>query len=303
MHYLVNTAKLWWYLGVSAYDMSSAEQPIWVTYYYLRELCKRQHPKVVVIDLFTVGATDEEYKNRYRYLSDSFNGFKLCRNKLNMMRVSMGLHRNVWDEFCPGFFGYHDRYDMLTDDDYAALSYDYSAFKGFTPYFENCPLETPSINEEDKLAPDDKTQEYLQKIIDFTRDNDMQLLFTIVPYRVHNMLAEGRTQHEDLIYNWLESYFEEKRQQGYEHVYFDYTMKHWQDFSIDFESGIDFTDGNSHLNYYGSVKVSWYLGNQLRNMYGTERLPDHRGDPYYESWDRHVEEIAAVVVENGWEVR
>ncbi len=303
VHYGVNTAKLWSDFGISAYDMSSAEQPIWISYYYLKELCKTQHPKVVVIDLFCVAAFDDEYKFKYKYLSDSFNGFKLNRNKINMLRVSMDGDRELWDKYVPAFFGYHDRYDMLTEEDKADLTYDFSAFKGFTPYFENYPMEPPHLNEEDTLPPTDKSIEYLDKIIDFTRENDIQLLFTIVPYKVNREHVEGRVQHEDLVYNWLDGYFEEKRQQGNEHVYFDYTMKHYYDMAIDFESGIDFTDGNSHLNYYGSVKVSWYLANQLRNLYGTEKLPDHRGDPYYESWDRHVEEITALVEKNGWEVR
>ena len=49
----------------------------------------------------------------------------------------------------------------------------------------------------------------------------------------------------------------------------------------------DFND-HTHLNYWGSVKFSKYLGKELQSAY---QLQDKRGTKGYESWDAHVENI------------
>ena len=53
------------------------------------------------------------------------------------------------------------------------------------------------------------------------------------------------------------------------------------DFAADFES-------HNHLNYRGSVKFTRVLGELITN--GMD-LPDHRGDPAYQSWERNSESI------------
>jgi hypothetical protein len=130
----------------------------------------------------------------------------------------------------------------------------------------------------------------------------MELYLTVVPYRVNAEQAEGVVQQEDVRYNWLEQYVSQQNEAGNTHVFFDYTIRHLHDIGIDFESGTDTLD-LSHLNFYGSIKYSWYLGSHLRYLYGEESLPDHRGDPYYSSWDVHVEEIRKTAEENGYEWR
>ncbi len=40
VHCDVNTALLWEKYGIAGYNYSGAEQPLWITYYYLKEICK-----------------------------------------------------------------------------------------------------------------------------------------------------------------------------------------------------------------------------------------------------------------------
>ena len=302
VHFGVNTAKLWEEYGISAFDYSSAEQPLWVSYYYLREICKRQHPKVVVLDLFAPAAILDGFKFTYTHLAESFNGYKLCRNKLNMVDVCLDDKTELWNKYFPGFVGYHDRYDQLTGQDFKNLTYDYTNYKGFTPNFAMTSVPEPSVYTEDILPPSDKSVEYLQKIVDYTRDNGIQLYLTIIPYQVNHERANGLVQEEIERYNWVEQYVNGLKEAGDDHVFYDYTLTHLGDIGIDFEGGSDIFD-ESHLNYYGATKFSNYLGMHLKYIYGGDVLPDHRGDPYYASWDVHVEEIKAVVEENSYEWR
>ena len=302
VHYGVNIAKLWTEYGISAFDFSSAEQPLWVSYYYLKELCKTQKPKVVVLDFFTPAAFQEDYKYTYTHLADSLNGFKLNMNKLKMMQISFDGKMEYWNKFFPGFFGYHDRYDELDAEDLENLKYDYESFKGYNPYFEMHPVSVPRINESGILAPSDKSVKYLDKIVEFTRASGIELYLTVVPYHVNIEQVTDRIQAEDLRYNWLAQYVARQNEAGNTHVFFDYTITHLGDIGIDFESGNDTFDG-SHLNYYGATKFSHYLGAHLRYIYGADKLPDHRGDAYYSSWDVNAEELKKEVEENGFEWR
>lgn len=304
VHCGINTAKMWNDYGIAGYDFSSAEQSLWVSYYYLKEICKYQSPKVVVLDFFSPAAFLEDYRFHYYYLDDALYGIKFSKNKLDLMNACFDGKVENWDKYFPSYFGYHDRYDEIEKEELEKFwNDDHSTFKGFTPFFYNESLPTPKITSSDVKAPSEKSQKYLKKIIDYTNEHGIQLYITIVPYRLNCEQQEGTEQHEDLRFNWLENYVEELKSQGINNVRFDYTFKHLDDIGIDFEGGSDIADGNSHLNYYGSTKFAKYLSEDLRKVYGEELIPDHRGDAAYSSWDGHVEEIRSKVAQAGWEWR
>ena len=50
----------------------------------------------------------------------------------------------------------------------------------------------------------------------------------------------------------------------------------------------DTRDGGDHLNYYGATKVSAWLGKYLSE---TKRMPDHRGDGRFASWNSYYENL------------
>ena len=301
VHYGINTATLWKNYGIAAYDYSSAEQPLWISYYYLKEFCKYQKPKVVVLDFFSPAAFLDNYKSKYYFTDDQIYGFKFSMNKLFMMNAAFDGKIENWDKYFPSFFGYHDRYDKLEAEDFSSFGKDNSSFKGYVPLFHNAKVSAPVIETDEKLAPSDKSVKYLKKIIDYTNDHDIELYITIVPYSVNIPQQEGLVQQEEARFNWLEDYIESLDDN--ENIHFDYTIKHVHDFGIDFENGTDVADGNSHLNYYGSIKFSEYLGEDLRNAYGISLLPDHRGEEAYSSWDEHVKIVENKVLEADWEVR
>ena len=304
VHCGINTAKLWKDYGIAGYDYSSAEQPLWISYHYLKEFCKYQEPKVVVLDFYSAAAFLDNYRDKYVFSDDQLYGFRFSLNKLQMMNVAFDGKIENWDRYFPAFAGFHDRYKNMELEDYKeAWTADYSSFKGYMPVFANYKSEKPVIGTDEMKAPSDKSAEYLRKIIDYTTENDIQLYITIVPYKVNTVMQEGITQEEEYRYNWLENYIAGLDGRASEMVRFDYTLKHLDDIGIDFESGRDIADGNSHLNYYGSIKFSEYLGENLRNTYGMKLLPDHRGEDAYISWDENVRAVESEVTDAGWEIR
>ena len=300
VHCGVNTAKLFNDYGIAGFDLSSAEQPIWVSYHYLKEICKTQKPKVVVLDFFTAAAFQEDYKFHYYFLSDSLYGMRFSLNKLRLMRACFDGKEELWNKYFPSFFGYHDRYNNLEEQDYEfAFGKDLSYYKGFVPHFHNEVMPDPVIDTDECKPPMEKCITYLDKIIEFTNKNGIELYVTMVPYELNVEQQEGLVQEETQRYNWLEKYLLEKNAEGY-NVYFDYVFKHLEEIGLDYTGGSDISDGSSHLNYNGANKYSDYLGRTLRSLYTPELIPDRRGDAAYDSYLKHVEYIENLAAENGF---
>ena len=69
-----------------------------------------------------------------------------------------------------------------------------------------------------------------------------------------------------------------------EEYYFTYINLNNYDLNIDWVT--DTKDKGGHLNYYGALKASEFVGNILRD---TNLLTDHRKDKNYKLWDRALE--------------
>lgn len=274
IHYDVNTALLWDEYGIAAYDYSAAEQPLWITYHYLVEACKYQNPKVVVLDLYCPARFKEDYQ--YDFLETNLNGMRLSLNKLRMLLASCEIERIF--EYFPDFVTYHSRYSELKISDFEYLvrtAKEQNSFKGFTAYFGITPMEKPVFDQPYSGGLTVKSEIYLQRIIDYCKDNDIELFLMVAPYMT--------TKEDETVYNRVHEIA------NYCGLEFQSTNFFYKEMEIDFEH--DFND-ESHLNYWGSCKFSRFLGQEIKDRFD---IPDRRGDVYWESWDRHSREIRAEV--------
>ncbi|MCR4922705.1 MAG: hypothetical protein K5931_01720 [Lachnospiraceae bacterium] len=269
IHCDINTALLWRDYGIASYDYSAAEQPLWITYYYLREFCKYQSPKLVVLDLYAPARYEDNFNKIW--LMDNISGVRLSLNKIQMM-----LDTCTWEEFDRhlfSFFGYHSRYDELTkeDFDYMIPSVHEADFKGYTPFYNVMEDMAPHFGEVEKgnLAP--KSEIYLRKIVEYTKENDIKLFLVVNPYPA--------TAEENKIYKRIEELALELE------VPFKNANEDSELMGLDFNK--DYND-KSHLNYSGSCKYSAYLGSFIKSNYD---IPDKRGNPDYVSWDNNVKLI------------
>lgn len=266
VHCGINTTTLWENYGIAAYDMSAAEQPLWSTYYYLREAYKYQSPKVVVLDVFSPARFKEDY--HYKWMEESFNGMRFGREKLDMLKVSVEEDR--YDEFFPAFYSYHNRYiDLNKEDIYNILGNhrEKRTFKGFTPGFNVIDQSEPfgGWDELEYYGLTDKSKEYLEKIIALTKENNSKLMIIVVPYNLD--------ERDKMTYNDIG-----KIAKNANISFTDYNDL-LEEIGID--KATDFND-HTHLNYWGSVKFTEYLGQDICREAGNM---DKRGVSGYESWD------------------
>lgn len=276
IHYDINTGNLWKDYGIASFDYSAAEQPMWITYHYLVEFCKYQKPKVMVLDLYSLANKKDDYQ--YDWIKPNILGMRFSVNKLQMLSVSVEPDR-IGDYF-PSIAVYHDRFSELTPYDFyypLTLHTEMKNFKGFAPSFEINGQLQPSFSQADCGGLTLKQEIYLQKIIDFTKANDIELFLMVAPYIT--------TNEDELVYNRV------KEIASMNGIEFNSTNYDYEEIGIDFET--DFYDF-SHLNYWGAAKFTDYLGKELKSRFD---IPDRRGDEAYESWNIDYENIQRLVEE------
>ncbi len=276
IHYDIDTGILWKKYGISSFDYSAAEQPLWITYYYLREFCKYQNPKVVVLDLYSPALRKDDYQ--YEWALPNILGMRFSLNKLEMLNES--LERDRISDYFPSFWVYHGRFNDLTAEDFI---YPFKGqrelvnYKGYKPVFQVQPQTKPTIKQQGSGVLTIKSEIYLQKIIDYTKKNNIELFLVVTPYITND--------DEELIYNRV------KEIAQINNIEFNSTNYDYDKIGLDFEK--DFMD-NSHLNYTGAGKFTEYLGKELKSRF---KLTDHRGDPAYDSWEVNYRDIAKYVKE------
>lgn len=270
VHCNINTGLLWEKYGIASYDYSGAEQPLWMTYYYLKELYQYQTPEVIVLDVYAPARFKEDYQ--YDWMAENVHGMRFSLNKIQMLLTSVEPKR--LPSYFPSFAVYHSRYDELEEEDFENFFWDGQekmAFKGYTPYWNKSPQQRPGVSEDRSDGLTEKSEKYLREIISYTKEKGSQLVLIVAPYimtaddkRAYNRIMEIAAEEGIIFINYNEYY---------------------DAIGLDFEE--DFND-ESHLNYWGSCKFTEYLGEFLDS---NERIEDRRGQEGYESWDDNARMI------------
>lgn len=163
---------------------------------------------------------------------------------------------------------YHSRWKSLTLRDFQAPEYtgEYPD-RGYHLLLTTDPRE----DLEYYMAPTDAREALssanlrsLRNISKLCKEKNIQLILYSVPSPENWNMARHNTM-EDLA-----------RELGI--LYLDGNLESW-----DIDWDLDTYDNGDHLNYYGAVKITRWLGDFL-----SDSLPDHRGEAAYAAWDRDL---------------
>lgn len=270
MQYSLQPAQLFGEYGIASCNTSTAAQSLPTTYYVIKEMLDRHSPELVVVDLFCLFYPENYFTStRFHQAIDNFPlNFTKTEAILDLADVSKS-------EFFIDYLLYHGRWKELTEYDYTVLSdYNetYQLLHGTYPYPE--PF-TPDFG---KAEIPEVPLEYLRKIADLCRDTDTKLLFTVIPYRADVDNNDTSAILQQQMYNTAERLANEWG------VDFFNGLHHLDDIGFDFTTDmIEF----SHVNVFGSTKLSSYYGKMLSVKYN---LPDRRSDADYADWFDDYEE-------------
>lgn len=275
----VNPAILWSEYGMATYDLAGSDQPLWNSYYYMKEAIEKQNPKLVVVDLYRVLEKRDTIDDAR--IAMNTLGLEYGENKIESIRASIPESYDERD-YILGFPIYHNRYQSLKKEDFKLYGGDINQdnYKGFNyncisvqlfDYFNDVTwvLDESPITE--------KNEKYLKLMMKLAKETDTQLLFIVAPY--WQISPEEKT-----MFNYAERLAKE------ECVPFVDFNEYYNEIGLD--SKTDCAE-SSHLNYYGSEKFTKYLGNMIHTQYA---IPDHRGDTAYESWEKNAEHYEKIAV-------
>lgn len=276
----ISPITMWDSYGFTSYNRSTPTQNPIVTYYYLVESLKYQHPKVVVIDPIWLDKILDVDKNepRLRIAADRMR-FSKEKILLTLDVIKISDKQDIISYLFPLTY-YHSRWNELTIDDFKLnKSADYTIYKGLLPSFIVKDFEVPNDYMEMSLTTatvSSDSLDYYNKIIKLCNENDIPVVLLTLPrygtwnYAKH-LTATNYANENNLIY-------------------IDYSLPNLYE-EVKFDVKKDFLDAN-HLNTFGAQKVSEHLGGFLQETY---HLPDKRNDPLYKQWNFDYEYFIKIV--------
>ena len=262
----VNTNVLWEEYGIASYNLCCAEQPYWVTYYYLEEALKTQHPKVILLDA-KASIYTEDYSGRGRTILSTY-GIRALDVRLNAIAACVKEEKFV--NFALAFPELHSYYSKVEAENFVFPPTNAGRgpdWKGYIEMTETEQHQKPSLVWTDIKKPiNARQQAYFEKVLVLAQAHDVPIMLIGFPNPDY--------ANDHLYYNSLWSVAQQYGVSGINYNDPDLRLR------LAYSS--DFADWQ-HLNVKGSVTFSRRLGSDLKEMYD---LPDRRGEEAYASWQR-----------------
>ena len=283
----INTNVLWKEYGIAAYNLCSAEQPFWVSYYTLKEALKTQHPKLILLDAKPAIYT-RDYSKRGRTILSTY-GIRDLRNRIEAILACVETPADA-KSYILGLPEVHSNYKKLEAKDFVFPPDNGGRGDSWKGYIESDVIEKhekPSVVwNNTRRNMNEREEEYARKIFALAQEENIPLLLIGLPNPDY--------ANDHMYYNTL---WQIAAEYGIDGVnYNDPNIR----FGLRYSS--DFADWQ-HLNVKGSVTFSRKLGTDLREWF---EIPDRRGDSRYESWEecaRQWYEKYPTFESSGWEER
>ena len=230
--------------GLTSYVMAGPEQTIPLTYWYLRQACSTQSPKVVFIE-----ATGMFFSSHSKSVKINLTYMPWSINRLAPTFTEASEDERAGLLF--PLYAYHDRWDRMTWDDFSRgiLGYDPDPLAGYTFLDAAKPIETikdrPFELQEDLYS---RNLKYAEKIAAFCKERDILPISYLTPNTSRpsaELTAKLRTDFEGL---------------GVEFRNYNDAFD-----SLNLDLSTDFFD-TLHFNYRGACKFSAYLASELKEF-------------------------------------
>lgn len=267
-----NTALLWEDYGIPSFVIGGSLQPFWNSYYYIKEACSYQTPKLIILEALACNIEDEY--SEHGIVVNNYSGMRWGMNKLEAIRASVSDTDGVIDHSL-FFEEYHTRYTDLDINDIDLEMGDEVKtrnWKGFYDYFLTLPLPRPELEDDiDPLPITNKQEYYYRMIIEYCEQEQIPLMIMVSPDAGYNEVAKARYMYAADI---AEEY-------GVDFVDFN---SYYNEIGLDFNT--DFAD-IGHLNHEGNRKFTAYLGDYIDEQFD---LPDRRAEStdLYDSWEQNA---------------
>lgn len=286
----IDTGYLWDNYGIAAFDMSASSQPIWVTYYRIKNALEYQRPSVVILDAYKIANKGRIYEqNGEEWLEPAavaWNHFGLPASIDKLQSLIESVPEDELLDYVFEYPIYHSSYSDMKQNllnRSSGLSIG-ECSKGTYINFQELTDSYPAIdvrNIEETSELTSKSEKYLIKIIELTQQEGISLLIVNAPYL-------GISEQDQRRFNAVGAIASEY---GVPFLDFNRLID-----VLGLNNGGTQTDyaDEDHLNYRGARKYTEYLGRYLKDNY---QIIDRRGDNTYGSWQNNAEDIRNSIAE------
>ena len=172
---------LWEEYGITSYDFGANEQPMYLSYYYIKEAIKYQDPKAIVLEV--------SYCNAPEYTHEGVHHINLDDLRMGKTKLEAIFDIIPAGERWPYIFELAKYHDTWTTLDQHSLEYitanKHNPYKGYTPSLDGFAdggtfnEEIAKVTEKSELAELSVT--YMEKIIALCKEENVDLVFLKTP--------------------------------------------------------------------------------------------------------------------------
>ena len=267
-----STIALWEDYGITSFIRGSPQQLVWHSYYLLEDTLRHaeEKPQLVVFNIMAMQYGQPQYEPYNRLTLD---GMRMSFTKLRAIHASH-MEDEDWLSYFFPLLRFKEHWKELGVEDFKFFfSNPQVSINGFMIRSDTLPVSfTPAPILRANYDFDDKPLYYLTRMIELTKEHDIDLMLIKAPNlwphwfeQWDEQIIEFAAQHDLLYVNFLN--------------YIDDIGLNWEDHT--FNAGL-------HLNVYGAELMSRHLGEILLNEFD---LPDRRlDDATAKTWDKMAEQ-------------
>jgi hypothetical protein len=251
----LSPAILWRDYGWTSYDFNAGQQPLWISYYMVKEALKYQRKAIFVLDLGMINRDKNSVDDNL--ITVSFLNMPMSLNKLSAIQDSIEYGKNIWTHLFP-IIRYHSTWRSLDKERISFMFYNKEhASRGYV----SSPISDPQWKcygkTNDIVPPSEIVQKSILRIVKLCKKNRIPLVIVRTP------IAESCVREN---VNWVK----------------DLANKNNVPF-IDFNDIMG--DHPLHISYIASEKFTGLLAKYLKYHYN---LTDKRDDKNYARWNDSV---------------
>lgn len=273
----ISPIEIWDKYGLTGYNIAIGSSRTWTEYYMIKNYLQNQSPKMIVLDISCAFEQDDAEEVYYR---KAFDHIKMSSEKIE------AILSDAYDNSIPDVLSYimpvirfHDRWQELSSKDFnMAYKDDMTISKGYD-YYDNVVPYNNSYNYLNDKVPDtisDKSKQYLDKIVDLCKKNDIEVIFTVVPTteswnnNMHNVMQEYCNKNNV-------EFFDLNTEKQLKAMKLDWTK--------------DTCDGGIHLNHSGAYKVSMAIGDYISKKLNHITHNSEVTKQWNNCYSRYIDEI------------
>jgi len=255
-----STIGFWENYGITSYIRGSPQQLIWHSYYILEDTLRHanQKPKVVVFNIMTMQYDKPQYEPYNRLTLD---GMRMSPTKIRAIAASRTENEDWLSYFFP-LLRYKEHWRDLSSEDLRFFFQDPQV--SISGFMVRSDIEPVGFIPQPMRRPDyqfgEKAYYYLERIVELTKENDIELVLIKAP---------------NLYPYWFEEWDEQIVAFADKHNLLYINFLNRED-----EIGLDWSihsfNAGAHLNVFGAELMSRFFGEILQSRFD---LPDRRTDP------------------------